>query len=499
MKLFGYEIKRASGKLPAMTYSRDAAGNHIYKLTDHDLGEFKSCFSGGYSEANMIALFESIPEVFAPIDAIASRVTNGIFQLKRIKNDEIVYDNKAFNRLTSKPNWKQTWAKYVYNAVVYKYACGNRYFHGYVPSTLKRNLDNTSALWLLPPQYTEPVSNLLQPEAFKSLSAKDVVKEYKYNPGYGARRILTPDEVFHDTFLQFSLINNNPLLGMGIIRVNEYPASNLIAVYEARNVIYVKRGALGMIVSKKSDESGNVPLTFGEKKQIRDEYQSTYGVGAGKHPVGIAEAPVDFVRMAMSIEELMPFEETYACAAALCVTSGVPRSFIPTKEAPTYNNGPADERKLYQDVVIKNGQEICTIHDEMLGLTAAGLYMDVSYAHIAALQDDKKVEADTREVTARTNATMYEKNFITKNQFLVSVGMEEIKGGDVYASDARNSDPLAVRLGVGGTQALQGVLLAPLPPEVKKQALIIVFGIAEADAKKLVSNEQIITPTGTGA
>ena len=44
--------------------------------------------------------------------------------------------------------------------------------------------------------------------------------------------------------------------------------SNLIAVYEARNVIYVKRGGLGFIVSKKTDATGSIALTDDEKEQL---------------------------------------------------------------------------------------------------------------------------------------------------------------------------------------------------------------------------------------
>lgn len=48
------------------------------------------------------------------------------------------------------------------------------------------------------------------------------------------------------------------------------PISNLLAVYEARGVIYAKKGALGAIVSK-TDAASSVPLTPKGKGRITKE------------------------------------------------------------------------------------------------------------------------------------------------------------------------------------------------------------------------------------
>lgn len=485
MGLFGLSWGK---KTPPVQYSKDKGGNYIYKLTDHDLGQFKSCFKGGYSEANMITLFESIPEVFAPIDAIASRVANGVFQLKKIKTDEVVYDNKVWNRLTTQPNWRMTWHRFIYNAVVYKLTAGNRYFYKYVPSVLKPKLDNISALWLLPPQYTEPHLRSDRPKFFAATSMTDMVDYYNFQ-WWGDTDNIPAELVYHDPNLQLGYDQANPLKGKGPLTADEYPMSNLVAVYQSRNVIYVKRGALGYLVNKKEDESGTVALTKPEKQALRDETNSVYGVTGGRDLIGITDVPVEFVRVAMSIEELQPFDETFASAAAIYGTLQVPRSFIPSKEGVTFNNGASDERKLYQDVVIKEAKELAQILTTLLGLEQEGLYADVSFDHVEVLQEDKKAKAETNKMVVDTNLALYEKGHITKNQFLVAIGQEEIPGGDVYITDGQNPDPMAIKLGVGGLQGLKDILTAPLPADVKKNVLVLVFGFAEGDAAKLVSNE----------
>jgi hypothetical protein len=48
---------------------------------------------------------------------------------------------------------------------------------------------------------------------------------------------------------------------------------------------------------------------------------------------------------------------------------------------------------------------------------------------------------------------------------------------------------MAIKLGVGGLQGLKDILVTPFPPETKKNILVIVFGMSEDDAAKIVSNE----------
>jgi len=475
-------------KTPNVSYSKDKNGNHVYKLTDHDLGAFRSCYTGGYSDANAITLFQTIPEVFAPIDAIATRVANGIFQLKKIATDEIVYDNKKWNQLTARPNWRQTFDQVIYNAVVYKYACGNRYFYSHVPESLKKKLDNITSLWMLPPQLTEPKVKTNRPKFYAATSVSDIVDHYDFKWGADSETF-SPDLVHHDAYLDSARNQSNILKGVSPLIADEYPMSNLIAVYQARNVIYYKRGALGFLVGRKKDESGDIALTPKEKDAIRGEFHNTYGLTGERDTLGITDVPIDFVKVSMSIEELKPFEETYNSAAAIYATLGVPRSFIPSKEGVTYENAKNDDRKLYQDVAIKEGENICEILNHVLNLTEEGLYADVSYSHIEVLQEDKKARAETDAVVTTRHTSLYEKGYITKNQMLVAIGLEEIPGGDIYITDGKSTDPLAVKLGVGGTQAMQSILLSTLPADVKKNALVILFNLSEQDAAKLVSND----------
>ena len=511
MKLFGKDLFKRSPQLPAVTYTKDNAGNHIYTLQDHDndyMKHYRSCYTNGYADANMINIVTSIPELFAPIDIIASRVSKGVYTLRRAKTDEIVYDNKAFNRLMSQPNFRQGLEKLLYMFTFYKYACGNRYMYARVADGLTRRIDNIASLQLLKPEYTRPHLRADRPNLFYARSQQEIFDYYRVNM-YGDSEDVPSEAVYYDSFLDVKYDPSNPLRGYSPLIADEGPISNLMAVYIARNVIYVKRGELGYLVSKKTDDAGTVAMTPGEKKALQDEQQRVYGFGHDKTLVAISEVPIDFIRTSLSIEELQPFDETLASALAVYSTLGVLRSFVPSKDNPTYNNGPADERKIYSDVIIPNGWEIARIFDVILGLPSEGLYCHVSYDHVEALQENKKEKADVDKVTAETAILLYKENVITKNEMLVRLGLEEIGAvGDVYINDTKNPEPLAVKLGVGGLQALKEFLMSGLPAEVLNTVLELVFGLSTADAAKITkglptksanNGNEVPTPPNTGA
>jgi len=73
------------------------------------------------------------------------------------------------------------------------------------------------------------------------------------------------------------------------------------------------------------------------------------------------------------------------------------------------------------------------------------------------------------------------KNDLT--QFVIAKSQEDVKHKD--------DTPLAVKLGVGGTQALQLILADPnIDPESKRNTIQIVFGVSPEDAALMVTNKQ---------
>ena len=199
--------------------------------------------------------------------------------------------------------------------------------------------------------------------------------------------------------------------GQSRLETQKYPLSNLISVYEARNAIYVKRGAIGAIVSRKVDQSGSIPLTKTEKEQIQKDYNDSYGVTSDKSNTLITNVPVDFIRFNMSIQELAPFEETLADAVQIAGAFNVPSVLIPRKDQSTFSNQDAAEKSLYENVVIPETVAYCKALNSFLGLEKDGLYLDVSFDHIPVLQPNERERASTRKMISEACRT----NFFSGN------------------------------------------------------------------------------------
>lgn len=77
---------------------------------------------------NFIEMFKTIPEVFWPIDYIAKRISEAHFDLKRVKDDSLVWCNRlGADTILKQPNPIMTWREIVYQHFVYKLATGNAF------------------------------------------------------------------------------------------------------------------------------------------------------------------------------------------------------------------------------------------------------------------------------------------------------------------------------------------------------------------------------------
>lgn len=205
------------------------------------------------------------------------------------------------------------------------------------------------------------------------------------------------------------------------------PISNLIPVYEARNIIYTKRGALGIIVSRKKDDAGSVPLKPNEKEEIRKEYNDAYGVGdSRKSPVAIMKDDVGFIKTSMSIQELQPFDETLVDAINIAGAYSIPSMLVPRKEASTYDNQASSERGVYSNIVIPEAKAFVRDMTQFLGLDRSGMYMDVDYSDVDVLQAGNKERQETMEITSRKCRDEFLGGVITLNDWRAQIGESAI-------------------------------------------------------------------------
>ena len=417
MSIFNFGKKKA-------TIQRDEETREVISVDSKPVDLYLGVFSPATITGNTVVLFNEISEVNFPVMAIVNRVCNGHFLLKETKTDGVVYENDEINKFLSQPNALQSFTEFTKQLIAYKYVTGRSFIYSNVATFAMSHRWQTCDDYYVLPAHLTNIRYQDRIHLFSARKKSDIIKSYDVM--YGTECLsLDPDNVLH--FKDLGLGDGvKHIDGQSRLETQKYPLSNLISVYEARNAIYVKRGAIGAIVSRKVDQSGSIPLTKTEKEQIQKDYNDSYGVTSDKSNTLITNVPVDFIRFNMSIQELAPFEETLADAVQIAGAFNVPSVLIPRKDQSTFSNQDAAEKSLYENVVIPETVAYCKALNSFLGLEKDGLYLDVSFDHIPVLQPNERERASTRKMISEACRTNFFSGVITLNDWIAAIGGEKV-------------------------------------------------------------------------
>ncbi len=377
---------------PDQLVKSDAAPQKEVSITDRKSVEFRREIASPYvAGRNFMQLFLSVPEVFFPIDFIASRISKAHFELKRSKDDSVVWCNRRMDKILANPNCLMGWSELIYTHFVYKLATGNGFIRAAMPESLRTPstaiYKSCNHYWPLPAPAMRvvPVDNKIP--LYGICDKEDIIKHYRLE-SYQLLGLDIPSwQIWHDRdgIATMTTVGNMFLKSPSRLLSVMKPISNLIAVYEARNVIYVKRGGIGFLVSMKRDETGSTAMEPKEKKEIQDYLTTTYGLMEGQTPIGLTDVPLSFVRTNLSISELQPFEETLEDAVKIAGAFGIPDVLVPRKDHSTFNNQSTAEKTAYSGVIIPMARQFCNDMTYFLGLDRDGLYLDCNFSDVDCL------------------------------------------------------------------------------------------------------------------
>jgi len=400
-----------------------ASGNFFIELMGN---LFKGVNWGEFTESELINLFHNTAEVFAPINHRASRVAQAKWVVKKLSDNSIVTDNKEINRLITHPNPFQNWQELIYEMCVYQDVTGNNFLYANCPDTLQMNYRNISTLQNLAADLvtiqTQGILKLLS-----ATNISDVIRYYNVANGNGVVNI-TPDKILHTKNASLKTYDYR-LRGMSPLKSASKNITNLKLVYSARKNVYETGGALGMLVSEKSDATGKRPLNPDEKKALYNDYYDRHGLKDGQRPIGITASPVRYEKIGANIAELMPFEETEADAASIFSVYKVPRELMPSRQPATYDNQNAAEKGLFNNTVIPWAHSIAKSLTTFLKLDENGFYLEPIFDHIAILQENAKEKADVEWRNNETNRVKFSNGIITLNDWRRNSKMEPVKNG----------------------------------------------------------------------
>lgn len=370
--------------------------------------------------SNFMELFRSIPEVAWPIDYIARRISEAHYDLKRIKDDSLVWCNRQnVDSFPKSPNPVTTWKELLYQHFVYKLVTGNAFFRASMPDTFTEDAIKCQFCdfyWELPSDKTKVVPNNqgFGVPLFGLASRDDMIRGYKLNVEPYQQFLIPAHQIWHDRDGMPEYLSSESFLkARSRLESLRKPISNLIAVYEARNVIYVKRGAVGFIVSRKEDSTGTVALDPDEKKELLENFNKRYGLGEGQSPYVVTDVPVDFVQTSMSITDLQPFEETLADAIVIAGRYGIPAVLVPRKDQATFSNQDAAEKSVYDSVIMPMAKRFCDDLTSFLGLDKKGYYLSADFGDVACLQTGRKDAEEVRTKEYDRAYRQFESGLIT--------------------------------------------------------------------------------------
>ncbi len=342
---------------------------------------------------NFLELFRTIPEVFWPIDFIAKRISEAHYDLKRVKDDSIVWCNRLnVDSILKQPNPVMSWRELVYQHFVYKLATGNAFMRAAMADTFDSDTlkcQYCSNYWELPSDKMRVIPRKYDfgIPIFGVADKDELIKGYKLDMDPYAIYEIPTHQIWHDRDGLPDMTHDVTFLKSDSrLMSQKKPIANLIAVYEARNVIFVKRGAIGFIVAQKTDEAGTVALKPKEKEQLQNDFNGKYGLTDGKSPYVVTDIPMSFVRTSQSLQELMPFEETLADAIQIASVFGIPSVLVPRKDQSTFNNQAAAEQSVYTSTIIPMARRFCEELTTFLGLEKKGFYLDCDFGEVACLQ-----------------------------------------------------------------------------------------------------------------
>ena len=394
-----------------------------------------------YAGDNFLTLFATVPEVFWPIDFIASRVAGASFVVRRSSDDSVVWRlSHPVNGILSNPNCLMGWYEFIYNHFVYKLCTGN----AFVRAAMGDHLDAEALKWKYCDTYWNLPSSKVQVEPLRHYNLPlfgvtpggidDIVAGYRLAFGDKASELIPSYQVWHD---RDGLPSYGGRVGflkaMSRLAPLKKPIGNLIAVYSARNIIYVKRGGVGFIVQQQQDKAGTVAMTKAEKKEFVKELTETYGFSEGQFPFGVSNIPMSFVRTNLSISELQPFDETLADAITIAGAYGIPSVLVPRKDQATFSNQATAEKAVYSSVVIPLAKRFCKDFTTFLRMEEGGskYYLDCDFSGVDCLQEGLKEAEEVKKLVNERCLEQFNKGLITLNDWRGQIGEAMIEESEL--------------------------------------------------------------------
>jgi len=389
-------------------------------------------------------------------------------------------ESKQILRLLANPNPLQNRAEFEQTVMVYKEVFGFCPLYKVMPANRTKGLP--VAIWAINPMnFTYTLTGKL----YLQSTLSGIVKEIRFmNPAGDAIVLNTEEQYSNIWILNGSTPKKDDLFTS---QSPLYPCGELVSNFQVAVNVYgtlLKQSILGIISNRTTDKMGHQQLDGTDKSDVNEKLIKRYGLIEERDNFVVTNANLFFQSMLTNIGQLQIPDCLKISVNELCNRLGFQVELLSNKDI-TFENKRSAEIMQYQNHIIPFSQNYCeSLTDFLLGEEST-ISITKSFAHLPILQKNKKEEADTMNVLVTSYGQLYKDGLITRNQYLSGIGLPEIPEGNLYITQADNT-PLAIKYGVGGTQAIQSILLdATLTPEQKKNILIILFNLTPEQAAQM--------------
>lgn len=373
-----------------------------------------------YKEQNdnvLVEMYESIPEVAAPINYTIEKAASIKLVHQRKKGDKWidienskVYDvlntpNQYDNQDTIRKNW-------MLNYIV----LGNSFLNYIKPA----GFQYVKQLYVFP-------SNIVTIKTNKNIYdfRQNEVTGYSIKLENGQTMTLSVDEIIHTR--QQTLGKKGYLRGRSKLMSAIYTSESLRANYEARVRIYEARGMMGIL----SPKNENVVFRQEDAEAVQKKLIQKFGVTKNKDSVLTTSVPLKYTNTSPDIKGLMLNENKQQDYETVCSVLSFPPVLLINKTS-TYNNISTAETMFYTNTCMPLNMLEAKAYEKAFRLPANERIVP-DYSEIEALQ--KNYESISRQLS-----TMWNDGVIDENEYRTGMGFDESKEG-TRRNETQNVQP----------------------------------------------------------
>jgi hypothetical protein len=441
------------------------------------------------TDANAFLLANSVAEIFFPIDFYADRISKLRYYIADKNGKEIL--SSQFNRLISDEiNPLFSFSDLIYQYVFSLLADGNAINYLGVPSVYQTITPSTIDRWdvLQPNLISIDEDNLYTSSILNVKSYNELIRRVSYGElGLASPKLDINKLIIHSYSARRK--HNSLVLAKSPLWAANKSIDVLLSVYSARYNVYANNGAAGYLAKKASTKNENfeeVIMDGNKRDEILKDINDRNGITGRRNIWGISGVPIEFVKTLATISELMPLEETLENAIKIASIFQIPPVLVPRKDQSTFSNQQTAEVTVWENGLLNMAWTVCENLTKMFRLPGVKIMFDTS--NVSALKANESEAEDLMAKKIVNYGKMYQDGLLKYNEYLSKLDLPTVLNGDKYIYEL-NITPYAMKLGVGGTQALQLILSdANLSLEMKKNILEVVFGMTEMEALKITAN-----------